>query len=46
MTVERIQELADQYVRPDRMIYLVVGDSETQLDRLKQLGVGDPKELN
>ena len=42
MTVARIQELAAQYVRPDRMIYLVVGDAETQLEHLKQHGFGDP----
>lgn len=46
MTVGQIQELANAYVRPDRMIYLVVGDAETQRDRLKDLGFGDPIALN
>jgi len=46
MTVERIQELATNYVLPDRMIYLVVGDAATQRDRLKELGFGDPIPLN
>jgi len=27
---------------PDKMIHLVVGDAETQLEALKELGLGDP----
>ncbi|MEL6651149.1 MAG: pitrilysin family protein, partial [Bacteroidota bacterium] len=46
MSVERIQELAEQYIRPDQMIYLVVGDAASQLDRLKDLGYGEPVLLN
>lgn len=46
MTVARVAELAAQYIRPERMIYLVVGDAETQYERLKQLGLGDPLRLN
>jgi len=46
MTLERIQELAENYIRPDQMIYLVVGDAATQRDRLKELGYGDPVALN
>lgn len=46
MTKERIQELARKYANPDRMIYLVVGDARTQMDRLKALGFGDPILLN
>ena len=42
MTLERLGDLARTYILPDRMIYLVVGDAETQLDPLKQLGLGDP----
>lgn len=42
MTLERHQELAQQYLPADRMIYLVVGDAETQLEPLKELGLGDP----
>ncbi len=42
MTPERLGELARVYIDPDRMIYLVVGDAETQLDRLRELGFGDP----
>lgn len=46
MTKERINELARTYADPDKMIWLVVGDAETQLDRLKQLGFGDPVLVN
>ena len=46
MTVEQIRALAAQYLDPDKMIYLVVGDAATQLERLKQLGFGDPVLLN
>ncbi len=42
MTIEEISELADQYANPNRMIYLVVGDAKTQLDRLEALGFGKP----
>jgi zinc protease len=46
MTVERIQDLAAKYIQPERMIYLVVGDAETQFERLKELGLGSPIKLN
>jgi len=46
MTVEKISALAEKYANPDKMIYLVVGDAETQMDRLTQLGYGEPVLLN
>ncbi|CAL2084193.1 pitrilysin family protein [Tenacibaculum sp. 190524A05c] len=46
MTIPRIQELANQYVDPNKMIWLVVGDAETQLKRMKDLGFGEPVLLN
>ena len=46
MTKERIAELANQYADPDKMIYLIVGDAQTQLDRLNNLGYGEPVLLN
>ncbi|MEM6347181.1 MAG: pitrilysin family protein [Bacteroidota bacterium] len=46
MTVEKIQALAKQYIRPDQMIYLIVGDAETQLDALEGLGYGKAILLN
>jgi zinc protease len=34
----RIKQLANDYLNPNKMIYLVVGDAETQLKKLEQLG--------
>ncbi len=42
MTVERIKELAETYLRPDAMNYVIVGDAETQSERLTELGFGAP----
>ncbi len=36
------QRLARRYIDPGRMIYLVVGDAATQLEPLRQLGLGEP----
>jgi zinc protease len=46
MTVKSHNALAQKYIRPDEMIYLIVGDAETQLDGLKSLGYGDPNLLD
>ncbi|MUP46251.1 insulinase family protein [Gramella sp. BOM4] len=46
MSVMQIQELARQYVNPERMYFLIVGDAETQLEKLDQLGFGEPILLN
>ncbi|MFD1064086.1 M16 family metallopeptidase [Winogradskyella litorisediminis] len=46
LTVEDIKGLAGKYLNPDQMIYLVVGDAKTQLDKLEKLGFGKPVLLN
>jgi len=46
MSVMDIQDLAKQYINPERMFYLIVGDAETQLDKLEELGYGKPVLLN
>ncbi len=46
MTLADFKSLADNYLRPDAMFYLVVGDAKTQLGRLKDLGYGEPVLLN
>ena len=46
MTVEDVKALADKYINPDEMIYLVVGDAKTQLKKLNKLGFGEPVLLN
>ena len=46
MTIERIQELAHQYMDPHNMVWLVVGDAATQRDRLEALGLGEPIDVD
>jgi len=46
MTVEDIKALAEKYLNPDKMIYLIVGDAKTQKDKLEDLGFGKPILLN
>ncbi|MGB3799175.1 MAG: hypothetical protein WA952_05125, partial [Lewinella sp.] len=46
MTRDRIGQLASTYLQPGRMIWLIVGDAETQLPRLSELGFGEPVKLN
>lgn len=46
MTVEKIQGLANQYLDPDKMFWLVVGDAKTQMKRLEKLGYGKPILIN
>ena len=46
MDVGSIQNLAQEYLDPNQMIWLVVGDAATQLERLSELGYGDPILLN
>ncbi len=46
MTKERVKELANKYINPDKLIWLVVGDAETQFERMKELGYGTPILLN
>ena len=42
LTGEKHKELAQKYIQPDHMYYVVVGDAETQLPALKNVGLGDP----
>ncbi|AKQ47319.1 peptidase M16 [Rufibacter radiotolerans] len=46
MTVDKIKTLANQYVNPNKMHYLIVGDAATQLKKLEDLGFGKPVLLN
>ena len=39
-TVQDAARLAREHLDPDGMIWLVVGDARTQLDRLESLGLG------
>jgi zinc protease len=42
LTVEEVARLANEYIRPNQMNYVIVGDGESQLGRLSELGFGEP----
>jgi zinc protease len=46
MTLARHRELAQEYLDPSHMIYLVVGDAATQMAPLRTLGLGEPVQLD
>jgi zinc protease len=41
MTLEDVKALIKNYIKPNQMIYLIVGDAKTQLSKLEDLGFGD-----
>ena len=42
MTLSSHKELAQKYILPNQMYYVVVGDAESQLKPLNNLGMGTP----
>jgi zinc protease len=42
LTVEKTLELANKYIDPLKMYYVVVGDAATQLKDLEKVGLGKP----
>lgn len=42
MTLAEHTALAQKYLRPDQLVFVIVGDKETQFEQLKNLGLGDP----
>ncbi|WP_289024458.1 pitrilysin family protein [uncultured Salegentibacter sp.] len=46
LTVMDIRELAEKYINPEKMYFLIVGDAATQLSKLEELGLGEPILLN
>ncbi len=46
LTVEDIKTLIEDYIKPNQMVYLIVGDAKTQLYKLEDLGFGKPILLN
>ena len=46
MTIEDVRKLSDEHLNPDQMIYLIVGDAVSQMNRMKDLGYGTPILLN
>jgi zinc protease len=46
LTVEKQLELANKYIDPSKMYYVVVGDAKTQLKDLEKVGLGKPILVN
>ncbi len=42
LTVENHKEIAQKYIDPSRMYFVVVGDAASQMKALKDIGFGDP----
>lgn len=42
MTIEEHKNIAQKYLHPDKMVYLVVGDAKIQMAELEKLGLGKP----
>jgi zinc protease len=42
LTVDKTLELANKYIDPSRMYYVVAGDAKTQLKDLEKIGLGKP----
>ena len=42
LTLEGVRETIGKYIDESRMVYLIVGDGETQLERIDGLGYGKP----
>ena len=46
MTLDEHRRLSQEYIHPDNMIYVIVGDGASQLRGLRGLGLGNPIELD
>jgi len=46
LTVEKTLDLANKYIDPSKMYYVVVGDAKTQLKDLEKVGLGKPILVN
>jgi zinc protease len=42
MTVEEHKSIAQKYIVPDKMYYVIVGDAATQMKQLEKIGFGKP----
>lgn len=46
MTLEQHKELCQKYIRPEEMIYVIVGDASTQMKPLEKIGFGKPEMIS
>ena len=42
LTLDQQKSLAQKYLQPGKLVFVIVGDKATQFDKLKELGLGDP----
>jgi zinc protease len=42
LTLAEHTALAGKYLHPEKLVFVIAGDKETQFDKLKELGLGDP----
>ncbi|MCX6143681.1 MAG: pitrilysin family protein [Ignavibacteriales bacterium] len=42
LTLDQQKALAKKYLQPGKLVFVIVGDKETQFDKLKELGLGEP----
>jgi len=42
MTLDMHREIAQKYITPDKMYYVIAGDAATQAKDLKKVGFGEP----
>jgi zinc protease len=42
MTIDEHKAIAQKYINPDKMYYVIVGDAATQLKQLEKAGLGKP----
>jgi zinc protease len=45
MTLERHKALAEKYINPDRMYYVIAGDAATQMEALGKIGFGEAERV-
>ena len=46
MSLDEHKKLAQKYIKPDKMLYVVAGDKKTQMRNLGRLGFGRPVEVD
>ena len=42
LTLDDHTALAQKYLHPEKLVFVIAGDKETQFSKLKELGLGDP----
>ena len=46
MTLDQLKSLAQKYIDPLKMYYVIAGDAKTQLEPLEKIGFGKPEVVN